>query len=280
MKDLAGKTAVVTGAASGIGLGIARCLAGAGMNVVLADIQREPLARARAESAALSAGAIDLVTDVSDLESVRAAAAAAEAAFGAVHMLVNNAGVAMHGQPLETLPPADWDWIIGVNVYGVIHGLQVFLPLLRKHGEPAHIVNTASIAGFQVNPNWPTGAYSMSKYAVVALSEALRNELAGTAIGVSVLCPQAVDTDIYRSARIRPERFGGPHERPHEHFMKELLASGWPPDRVGARLVDAVRNGEFFVFTHAATRQWVEQRHRRIMDAFDRAAAWEAKSER
>ena len=275
MQHFQGKTAIVTGAASGIGLGIARNFARAGMNLVLADIEDAPLARARAEIEALGAKAIAVKTDVSDRASVMAAAAAVERAFGALHIAVSNAGVSMHNQKLAAISPADWTWLIGVNLLGIVHGIQAFLPLLLKHGEEAHLVNTASIAGFQVNPEMHSAGYAMTKYGVVALSEGLDNELKGTKVGVSVLCPAAVDTLIYRSARNRPERFGGATERQNELFLKDMLAAGWPPDRIGARVLDAIRAGEFFVFTHPATRAWVEQRHARMMDAFDRAAAWE-----
>lgn len=275
MKHFQGKTAIVTGAASGIGLGMARTFARAGMNLVLADIEEAPLARARAEIEALGAKAVAVKTDVSDRASVMAAAAAAERAFGKLHIAVSNAGVSMHNQKLAAIPPKDWEWLIGVNLMGVIHGIQAFLPLLSKHGEEAHIVNTASIAGFQVNPDMHSAGYAMTKFGVVALSEGLANELAETKIGVSVLCPAAVDTLIYRSARNRPERFGGGTERQSELFLKDLLAAGWHPDRIGARVLDAIRAGEFFIFTHPATREWVERRHARLMASFDRAAAWE-----
>lgn len=275
MKDFAGKTAIVTGAASGIGLGIARTFARAGMNLVLADIEDAPLAHARAEIEALGARAIAVRTDVSDRAAVLEAAAATERAFGKLHIAVNNAGVSLHNQDLAAIAPADWNWLIGVNLLGVIHGIQAFLPLLLKHGEAAHLVNTASIAGFQVNPDMHSAGYAMTKYGVVALSEGLENDLKGTKVGVSVLAPAAVDTLIYRSARNRPARFGGATERQNELFLKDLLAAGWPPDRVGARVLDAIRAGEFFVFTHPATRVWVEKRHARLMEAYDRAAAWE-----
>ena len=261
MKDLKGKTAIVTGAASGIGLGIARNFARAGANIVLADIEDAALARARAEIEALGVKTIAVTTDVSDRASVMEAAAAAERAFGKLHIAVSNAGVSMHNQKLAAITPKDWEWLIGVNLLGVIHGIQAFLPLLLKHGEDAHLVNTASIAGFQVNPDMHSAGYAMTKYGVVALSEGLENELRGTKVGVSVLCPAAVDTLIYRSARNRPERYGG--------------AAGWHPDRIGARALDAIRAGEFFIFTHPATRDWIEKRHARLMQAFDRATFWE-----
>jgi NAD(P)-dependent dehydrogenase (short-subunit alcohol dehydrogenase family) len=275
MKDFKGKTAIVTGAASGIGLGIARAFAQAGMNVALADIEEDALARARGEIEQLGAKAITIVTDVSDRASVLQAAETVEREFGKLHVAVNNAGVSMHNQKLAAIAPKDWEWLIGVNLMGAIHGIQAFLPLLTKHGEAAHLVNTASIAGFQVNPDMHSAGYAMTKYGVVALSEGLHNELKDTKVGVSVLCPAAVDTLIYRSARNRPDRFGGATERTNELFLKDLLATGWAPDRIGARVLDAIRAKELFIFTHSQTREWVEQRHDRLMDAFDRAEAWE-----
>jgi NAD(P)-dependent dehydrogenase (short-subunit alcohol dehydrogenase family) len=181
----------------------------------------------------------------------------------------------MHGVPLHEVAPADWDFVIGVNVHGVINGIAVFVPRLKRHGEPSHIVNTASIGGLQVNSTFRTGPYSMTKYAVVALSEALEQELAGTGIGVSVLCPAAVDTEIHLSARSRPERMGGPFERAENHFMGEIIQEGLSGDAVGTRVLAAIRDGEFFILTHTARRSVIEARHRRIMDAFDRAAEWE-----
>ncbi|HEX7007918.1 MAG TPA: SDR family NAD(P)-dependent oxidoreductase [Alphaproteobacteria bacterium] len=277
MKDLVGKTAFVTGAASGIGRGMARAFARAGMKVALADIQGEAVEAACAEIAATGAKAIALALDVSDRAAVERAAEAVIAAFGKVHVVANNAGVAIAGTPVERVKPEEWDWIIGVNLYGVIHGVQVFLPLIRSHGEGGHIVNTASIGGLQVRPGFQSGAYAVTKYGVVALSEALDNELAGSGIGVSVLCPAAVDTRIYDTARVRPARFGGPFDRPENNFMREILErEGMHPDRVGERVVQAIKAGEFFVFTHAAPRDWIEARHRRLMDAFNRAARFEA----
>ncbi|MGZ5853517.1 MAG: SDR family NAD(P)-dependent oxidoreductase, partial [Xanthobacteraceae bacterium] len=187
----------------------------------------------------------------------------------------NNAGVSMLGVPLEEIALSDWEWVIDVNIKGVIHGIHTFVPRLKAHGEGGHIVNTASIGGLQVNPNYRTGAYSMTKYAVVALSEALDNELTGTNIGVSVLCPAAVDTGIHLSARSRPERLGGPFERPADHFMGDLIKDGLSPEQVGARVVQAIEDGEFYILTHSSPREWVERRFNRIMSAFDRAEAFE-----
>ncbi len=272
MKDLKAKTAIVTGAASGIGSGIARSLAGAGMNVALLDIQERALDELRRQIESSGGKAIALYADVSDAGSLAAAAQRAEAAFGRIHVAGNNAGVAMHGTPLEEIELQDWNWVIGVNIYGVIHGIRTFVPMIRKHGEGGHVVNTASIGGLQMRPGWNTGAYSMTKYAVVALSEALEQELSGSGIGVSVLCPASVRTAIYDSAKNRPARLGGPFRREQQHFLKDVIADGRSPEQVGERLLRAIRDDEFFVFTHAEPRQLIEARHRRIMDAFDRIA--------
>lgn len=273
MDNLAGKTALVTGAGSGIGRGIARQLARAGVAVAIADIRREAAEAATEEIVADGGRAVPIALDVSDRAEVERAADEVERALGNVHIVANNAGVAMHGVPLEKIAPTDWDWAIGVNIYGVIHGIQTFVPRIRAHGEGGHIVNTASIGGLQVNPNFHTSAYSMTKYAVVALSEALEQELEGSNIGVSVLCPAAVNTSIHLSERSRPERLGGPTVRPENHFMGELIKDGWAPDAVGARVVEAILANELYILTHTEPRDWVEKRHRRIEAAFDRAAA-------
>jgi NAD(P)-dependent dehydrogenase (short-subunit alcohol dehydrogenase family) len=273
--NLEGKVAIVTGAGSGIGSGIAVAFARAGMSVALADIRRDALDGVVAAVEAEGAKALPLEVDVSDLASVQAAADAVEKCFGRLHVAVNNAGVAMHGVPVEQLESADWDWVIGVNVYGVLHGMKAFLPRIRAHGEGGHLVNTASIGGFQIRPGWNTGAYSMTKYAVVAISEALEQDLEGSGIGVSVLCPAAVRTNIDQSAVARPGRFGGPFERPQNHFLRDLVKDGLTPEQVGERVLLAIRQREFYVFTHSAPRQWVDERHVRLMRAFDSAAAWE-----
>ncbi|MEJ8571982.1 SDR family NAD(P)-dependent oxidoreductase [Microbaculum marinum] len=278
MFDPAGKTAFVTGAGSGIGLGIARRLARAGARVAMCDIRAEALEAARQEVSGISRNfsgdeALGIVVDVSDQSSVEAAADEAEARFGEVDLVVNNAGVAMHGVKIEDVALSDWDWALGVNVYGVIHGIRTFVPRLKARGS-GHVVNTASIGGLQVNQTFLTGPYSTTKFAVVAISEALRSELEGTGVGVSVLCPMAVATDIHLSARSRPERLGGPHERPQDHFMGDLIKDGQSPDQVGDRLVAALRNGDFYVFTHPETRRWIEARHARIIEGFDQLDAY------
>jgi NAD(P)-dependent dehydrogenase (short-subunit alcohol dehydrogenase family) len=277
MTTIAGRTAIVTGGASGIGLGIARQLVRAGAQVAIADIRAEAVEEARRCLAGNGPRVIGIVTDVSDRTSVEAAADRAEHDLGPLSIAVNNAGVAMHGMPLEQMSSADWDWVIGVNVYGVIHGIQCFVPRIRRNGVGGHVVNTASVAGFQVRPGWNSGAYATTKYAVVALSEALAIELDGSGIGVSVLCPAAVSTGLHRSGRSRPDRLGGATERPHQDFVGDMIKHGMAPDMVGARVVEAIERDELFVFTHTPPRAWIEERHGRIMQAFNRASEWEAR---
>jgi NAD(P)-dependent dehydrogenase (short-subunit alcohol dehydrogenase family) len=275
MLELKRKTAIVTGAASGIGLGIAKALAGAGMNLVLADLQPDRLAAARRDVESMGAGAVDVVVDVSDAASVAAAARAAEQAFGKLHVAVNNAGVAMHGTRLEDVSAEEWNWVIGVNVLGVVNGIRTFVPMIRRHGEGGHVVNTASISGFFLRGGRNQGAYSMTKYAVVALSEALEQEVEDADIGVSVLCPGSVQTHIMESAATRPARFGGPYERSQQTAMRGAMGLGLAPDVVGQRVLQAIRQREFYVLTHAHERAVVKARHERIEAAFDRAEAWE-----
>jgi NAD(P)-dependent dehydrogenase (short-subunit alcohol dehydrogenase family) len=273
--ELNGKTAIVTGAASGIGLGIAKALGGAGMNLVLADLQPGPLETARRAIEALGVKAIGVTVDVSDAATVAAAGHAADQAFGKLHVAVNNAGVAMHGTRVEEIAIEEWNWVIGVNVLGVINGIRSFVPMIRRHGEGGHVVNTASISGFFIRRGRNQGAYSLTKYAVVALSEALEQEVEDAGIGVSVLCPGAVQTHIFESAATRPERFGGPYARPQQEAMRGAMGRGLTPEVVGQRVLQAIRQREFYVLTHAGERATIKARHQRIEAAFDRAEAWE-----
>jgi NAD(P)-dependent dehydrogenase (short-subunit alcohol dehydrogenase family) len=216
--------------------------------------------------------AIAVPIDVSDADSVAAAARAAEQAFGDLHIAVNNAGVAMHGTPLTEVQPEEWRWVIGVNVIGVINGIRSFVPAIRRHGEGGHIVNTASISGFFIREGSNQGAYSMSKFAVVALSEALELELKGSGVGVSVLCPGPVSTNIFRSAATRPDKFGGAYSRPaQEKLGDRMLTTSLAPETVGERVVAGIRAGEFYIITHATERELIQARHRRIESALDRA---------
>ncbi len=207
MKDLAGKTAFVTGAASGIGLGIATALAQAGAKVMLCDIEEPALARAVAGLKGTNADVDGVRADVSLKAELEAAAEALMARYGKAHILVNNAGVSGGGS-YGSWTAAGWDWTLGVNLMAVVWGIEIFGPLIEQHGEGGHIVSTASIAGLVSNP--VTISYNVSKYGVVALSEGLRPALALRGIGVSVLCPGFVRTEIVESVRNLPDRFAPP----------------------------------------------------------------------
>jgi NAD(P)-dependent dehydrogenase (short-subunit alcohol dehydrogenase family) len=267
--DFSGKTAFVTGAANGIGLGICRALARNGVNIVLADIEKAQLEIARRELAAFNVRTRAIEVDVSDAAAFERAADEAEAEFGNIHLLFNNAGVSLGAMPLWEVTPAQWEWIFGVNVQGVINGIRTLVPRMRKHGETGHVINTASIGGLQVNPKLRNGSYAMTKYAIVALSEALALDLEGSAIGASVLCPALVATTLHASSRRRPARLGGPYERRGADAAQAWQSAGMSPDDVGMRVLDAVARSEFFIFTHEEPRTWIEQRHARILAGFD-----------
>ena len=260
MENLAGKVAVITGAGSGIGEGIARAAAGAGMRVVVADIDA---ARARSVAADLGEQAMACVVDVASLASVEALRQAALDRFGAVHLLCNNAGVWI-GALMQHADIKDWQYLINVNLYGVIHGVKAFLPGMIEQGD-GHIVNTASVGGLISGP--PEGLYTTTKFAVVGLSEALLMETAGTGVGVSVLCPGLVNTNlITQSFAVRPEALdsGIDHGQPAPD-----VASGISPLVVGERVLDAVREGEFFIITHDDYRDVIAMRHDGILAALD-----------
>ena len=262
MQDLKGKTAIITGGASGIGLGIARAFAREGMNLMLADVIPDRLDTARRELESLGARVATVLTDVSNPASVAAAANAVQQTFGRLHVAVNNAGVPMHGKPIEQVTAEEWQRVIGVNITGVINAIHCFVPMIRSHGEGGHVVNTASISGFFIRKGRNQGAYSMSKYAVVALSEALEQETEDANIGVSVLCPGPVRTNLLASISTAPAAPAGMGDR-------------LEPDVLGQRVVQAIRDREFYVLTHASERDVIKARHARIEAAFDRAAAWQ-----
>jgi len=264
VEDLEGKVAVVTGGASGIGRAVATQLAAAGMDVVVADIQQDALDDTVSQLAGAGHRAIGVRTDVSDGASVQSLADAAMAEFGAVHVVHNNAGVGVGG-PIWTHTERDWEWVLGVNLWGVIHGIRVFVPLMLEQGGPAHVVNTASMAGLISVPY--LGAYNVSKHGVVTLSETLHRELrlAGSEIGVSVLCPGLVATNIFESQRNRPEELtDGGQATGLSALLEEATPQGQsadadalaafgrilPAEEVGAAVVDAVRTDRFYVLTH------------------------------
>jgi NAD(P)-dependent dehydrogenase (short-subunit alcohol dehydrogenase family) len=271
MKDFAGKVAVVTGAASGIGLGLARTFVRAGMSVAMCDIRKDRLEAAMVGVKPLGQGrVISVEADVSDAESVERAAASIEREFGKIHIVCNNAGVVLRGARMEAIDDPTWDWVLGANLYGVIHGIRSFVPRIRAHGEAGHVVNTASMAGLHVG-NRQTGAYAASKHAVVALSEALAQDLIQTNIGVSVLTPAAVATEIYTSSAGHRGGLGGPNLYPD---TPPEIAAGLHPDQIGRRVLDGIRAEQFYLITHPETREWVESRHAKLMAAYDFADQW------
>jgi NAD(P)-dependent dehydrogenase (short-subunit alcohol dehydrogenase family) len=269
--DISGKTAIVTGAASGIGLGIATALAEGGANVVMADIQKDMVEAAAHRLAGTNKRVMPVRIDVTQEQSVRGALAEAERSFGKLHIACNNAGVPMHGTTLVDVPVGDWEFVIGVNIWGVIHGIRHFVPAILRHGEEGHVVNTASVAGFQNRRGTNQGPYSMSKYAVLSLSEALEHELQGTNVGVSVLCPGPVNTNIPRGARNRPDHMGGPQVRANEEaaLSERLATTGLDPKRVGERVVDAIQTKTFYAFVSAVPADVIKARHRRIEEALN-----------
>jgi NAD(P)-dependent dehydrogenase (short-subunit alcohol dehydrogenase family) len=270
MQALRDKVAVVTGAASGIGRALATAFAGEGMRVVLADVEAAALDEAAHAIAGGGAQAIAVPTDVSKGEQVDALAVAAERAFGAVHVVCNNAGVSVSGLSwMHTI--ADWEWVLGVNLWGVIHGVRVFTPRLLAAGAEGHIVNTASMAGLLSAPGM--AVYDVSKHGVVTLSESLYHELRMLAapIGVSVLCPGFVNTRILDSARNRPAMLADtvpamPGREQLEEVARGLLAAGMPPERVAALVVDAIRTGRFWVLPHP---EWKAILRTRIDDVLE-----------
>ena len=267
-KELNGKVAVVTGGAAGIGLGIARQLRAAGMHVVIADVEEAALQRA-----ASAIGAFGVRTDVRDADSVQALADATVAEYGAVHVVVNNAGVGPMA-PIADLQLADWDWMLGVNLWGVIHGVHTFLPLLEKNREGGHIVNTASIGGLVPGPG--LGAYNVTKFGVVALTEVLAMELAaaGSPVGASVIVPGTVRTDIGNSLRNRPaEASGGALANADLEAGPDLGMKWLEPDDIGRITIEAMAAGDLYIVTHPEGWPMVERRHQAIADAFAAAAA-------
>ncbi len=255
MEQLEGKVAVVTGGASGIGRALAQRFAAEGMILVLADVEEETLAVAAKELADDGATVFAVPTDVSQHDSVDALAAATLEEFGAVHVVCNNAGVGGHGAPSWDGPLADWEWVVGVNLWGVIYGTRAFLPALVEQDE-GHVVNTASAAGLGAIPFM--APYSATKHAVVAMSEALFHELAlnGSNVGVSVLCPGFLNTRIAEFGRNWPERLGPRpmlSDEPAAQFMQQFattaVEAGPPPTELADSVVDAIRTGRFMLIT-------------------------------
>jgi NAD(P)-dependent dehydrogenase (short-subunit alcohol dehydrogenase family) len=259
MQNLSGKTAFVTGGASGIGLGIAKALLGAGMNVVIADIRNDHLQAAQAELGSPQQ-VLALKLDVTDRADFARAADAAEARFGKIHVLCNNAGVAVVG-PTELATFADWDWVMGVNLGGTINGIVTILPRIMRHGEGGHIVNTASMSGLMPHPG--ATIYCTSKGASVHMMECMRAELEPRGIICSAFCPGAVQSNIAEAAKTRPAQLS---ETGYAEADKRRQQGGnffhlyMTKEAVGQRVLQGILNDELYILTHSEFRQGVEDR--------------------
>jgi NAD(P)-dependent dehydrogenase (short-subunit alcohol dehydrogenase family) len=258
-----GRVAVVTGAASGIGFALSQRFAREGMRVVMADVEAAALVEAAEDLTGLGATILPIATDVSKAEQVDALRDKALDAFGAVHLLCNNAGVGGSLDPVWELPRGDWEWVLGVNLWGVINGIRSFVPVLLEQ-DAAYVINTASLAGVTTGT---AGAYSVSKHGVVALSESLYLELQmrGARVGVSVLCPgwvrtRIADSDRNRPATAEPRLEPSPAAHPILDMVRERIERGMEPAQVADKVVDAVRNSRFYVLTHPEMNDEIRRR--------------------
>ena len=276
MRDVTGKTAFITGGASGMGLAMARSFAAAGMKVAISDIEQAALDAVQAEFESSNAEFMTLPLDVTDRDAMEAAAAATEQRFGKVHVVCNNAGVAVGGA-IDRMTYNDWDWVVRVNLNGVVNGIQAFMERIKAHGEGGHFVNTASMAGHISIPG--LSVYTATKFAVVGISETMRADLLPHDIGVSVLCPGVVNTNIFESGRNRPADLPGTDlgvlvsDAPAEEQavrLEELRANALDPAVVGEMVLHAIRENEFYIFTHPELEAMSNVRQSEMAEAFAR----------
>lgn len=274
MQDFAGKTAVITGGGSGIGRGLAIAFAREGMNVVVADVELDAATAVASELKESGERAIAVQCDVAELTSVRALAERATAEFGTVEVLCNNAGVSI-GRRGTYATHEDWTWVMGVNLWGVIHGVEAFLPGMMASGNECHIVNTSSMNG--IVPSARSALYSTTKYGVLGLSETLANELVGTKVGISILCPAAVTTRIMDSERNRPAELVASEPPPVPHVASSSfdISPALDPVEVGELVVLGMRRNQLHIFTDQKVRALIEARHARMLEEFDVLAEWE-----
>jgi len=267
MKHFKDKTAVVTGSASGIGFETAKAFANLGMRIALFDMRADAVKAAAQAIQAAGGEAIGLAVNVADESSVLAATEKVVSEYESVDLLMNNAAVFLRGGEIADLEDDVWQWLLSVNLFGPIHCIRHLLPHMKAHGRGGHIVNTSSISGFVVRDR-QNGAYAATKSALVSYSEALRIDLEGSGIGVSVVLPGAVASDFYLTSAEHRGDLGGTNLFP---TTPADTAAGMKPVEVAARIVDGVRDDRFFIATHAGTRPMVESRHAELMAAYDAA---------
>ena len=274
MENLAGKTAFITGGASGIGFAMAQAFLNEGMNVAIVDVDEGALQVAAEKLSGSNAKVMALKLDVTDREQFVNVADQVETTLGPVHVVCNNAGV-YRGGSLDQVTYEDWDWIMGVNVGGVVNGLQTFVERVKKHGEGGHIVNTASMAGLTTSPG--LGVYNASKFAVVGLSEALQLDLEPHNIGVSVLCPGMVRTRILESERTRPENFNVTEQQAlaaaeqHSEVMNLAMNTGIDAQEVAEVVVQGIKDNQLYLLPHPELKTATEQRMESVLGAFGEA---------
>ena len=268
MDTLKGKVAFITGGASGIGLGMAKAFLSAGMKVIIADIRQDYLEDALKSFDGDTANIHSIQLDVTDRKAFENAAQEAERVFGRVHILCNNAGIYLYG-PMQKATFDDWDWVLNVNLGGVINGIQTFIPRIRSHGEGGHIVNTSSISGIFVAGG--TGVYTTSKFAVVGLSEALRLDLESENIGVSVLCPGFVNSKIYDCGETRPDQLADSGYQVRPEILEQLKdvhdEIGMDPLEVGEKVLSAIRQNKLYIITHPEFAEEIRRRSEALLAA-------------
>ena len=274
MQQLAGKTAFVTGGAGGIGLAMAQAFLHEGMHVAIVDVDAAALESAQQQLSGSNRTVVAHQLDVTDRVQFAQVADAVEAQLGPIHVVCNNAGV-YRGGTMDAVTYADWDWVLGVNLGGVVNGVQTLVERIKRHGEGGHIVNTASMAGVVTSPG--LGVYNTSKFAVVGLSEALRLDLEPHNIGVSVLCPGMVRTQILDSERTRPQQFDVEEKqaidaaRAHSEVMQQAMHVGIEPGEVAEMVVEAIKGDQLYIFPHPEMKDAAMARMEALMGAFGEA---------